>query len=326
MDRPNFEQFFKGTLRDRLQAMEPLRVDLRFRAFACVGVSIVGGLVVGGVLRQFLSPQLAFTIPVVITVLLLALAANFWFTPGWRKYVARFKSEIIAEIVRFISPTLQYEPGSEIPLGTYMESGIFPKQPHRYSSEDYVSGTIGVTALRFSEVHSEYKTEYTNKEGEKQTKWHTIFKGLFFQADFNKHFSGRTYVLTDVAEKWLGSLVGQALQGSFGGAELVKLEDPVFEKQYVVRGTDQIEARYILTPALITRIVEFKKKARRDVQLSFVGSNVYVAIPYSKNLFEPRLFRSGVRPEQIQGYYEALELTISIVEDLNLNTRIWTKA
>jgi len=322
MERSNFEQFFEGTLRDRLQTMEKVRTELKFRAIKCIALAIVAGLAVGclwSATREL--NQLAFVIP---GALVGKLAEYFWFTPGWDDYVARFKSEIIAEVVRFISPTLQYEPGSLISQSIYMGSGIFQKQPDRYKGEDMVAGTVGATALRFSEIHSQYKTEGVDSKGRRKTQWHTIFKGLFFQGDFNKHFGAQTFVLTDVAEKLLGNL-GQSLQGSHGSAKLVKLEDPVFEKEFVTHGTDQIEARYILTPALMSRIVEFKKKAKRDIQLSFIGANVYVAIPYSENLFEPRLFRSGVNLEQIQGYYEALSLTISIVEDLNLDTRIWTK-
>lgn len=333
MDRPNFEEFFEGTLRGRLQAMEEVRSNLKFRALGCIALAVGVGGVVGlawvrsfsglAWVRSFSLEPMVFIVPGPLTLIL---AGYFWFRPGWQDYVARFKGEIIAEVVRFISPDLRYQPGAMISRDAYVGSGIFPKEPHRYNGEDYVSGKVGATALRFSEIHSEYKTETTDRNGHRTEHWHTIFRGLFFEGDFNKHFGARTYVLTDVAEKWLGTLVGQAVQGSHQSAELVKLEDPVFEKEFVVHGTDQIEARYILSPALMTRIVEFKKKAGRAVQFSFIDSNVYVAIPYSKNLFEPRLFRSGVSLEQIKGYYEALALTISIVEDLNLNTRIWTKA
>ncbi len=330
MDRSNFEQFFEGTLRELLQALEEARFKLLFQGFKCIVVAIVAGLVTMYVVMQFFEGardvMIMFLIPGIGAGSIAGWIARLkWFDPGWEAYVARFKGEIIAEILRFISPTLQYQSGAGFPVGAYQESGIFPRRTDRYKGDDYVSGTVGATALRFSEVHAEYKTEYRVK-GRRHEKWHTIFRGLFFQADFNKHFSARTYVLTDVAEKWLGTLIGQALQGSHQSAERVKLEDPVFEKEFVVHGTDQIEARYILTPALMTRLVEFKKKAGRAVQFSFIGSHVYVAIPYSEELFEPRLYRSGVSIERIQGYYDALAITVSIVEDLSLNTRIWTKA
>ena len=107
--------------------------------------------------------------------------------------------------------------------------------------------------------------------------------------------------------------------------QLVKLEDPEFEKHFVVYSKDQIEARYILSTSLMRRIVDFKKKTKKDIHLSFVGSKVYVAISYVRDLFEPRVFQTLLSFEPIQQYFEDLSLAIGIVDDLNLNTRIWTK-
>ncbi|MHC4648718.1 MAG: DUF3137 domain-containing protein, partial [Planctomycetota bacterium] len=105
----------------------------------------------------------------------------------------------------------------------------------------------------------------------------------------------------------------------------IKLEDPEFERHFAVYGNDQIQARYILSTSLMARIVDFKKKTNRKIYLSFVGSRVFVAVSYSKNLFEPRLFRTILDFELVQEYFEDLQLAIGIVDDLNLNTRIWSK-
>ena len=67
-------------------------------------------------------------------------------------------------------------------------------------------------------------------------------------------------------------------------------------------------------------MIEYKK-----IQLSFVSNRLYVAIPYAKDLFEPKLFGDIVDFKHIQEYYNDLNLVINLVETLNLNTRIWTK-
>ncbi|HUX56652.1 MAG TPA: DUF3137 domain-containing protein [Bacteroidales bacterium] len=120
--------------------------------------------------------------------------------------------------------------------------------------------------------------------------------------------------------------IGQSLQAMSGSrGELIKLEDPEFEKEFCVYGDDQIEARYILSPALMQRIVEFKRKWNTKVYLSFRDSKVYIAIKLNKNLFETRLFKSIVDYAFIEENIRFLVLLTGIVEDLNLNTRIWTK-
>ena len=143
--------------------------------------------------------------------------------------------------------------------------------------------------------------------------------------DFNKHFKGRTVVLPDTAEKLFGGL-GKLFQSwNIGRGELVKLEDPEFEKEFAVYGNDQVEARYILSTSLMKRIVDFKRKTGKKIFLSFVGSRVFVAVSFRKDLFEPKVFSTVLAFEPIQEYFEDLQLAIGIVDDLNLNLRIWTK-
>ncbi|UCG49610.1 MAG: DUF3137 domain-containing protein, partial [Phycisphaerales bacterium] len=102
-------------------------------------------------------------------------------------------------------------------------------------------------------------------------------------------------------------------------------EDPEFERNFAVYGSDQIEARYILSTSLMSRIVDFKKGSGRKIHLSFVGSRVFVAISYTRSLFEPRIFTTLLDFEPIRGYFEDLQLAVGIVDELNLNTRIWSK-
>jgi hypothetical protein len=52
---------------------------------------------------------------------------------------------------------------------------------------------------------------------------------------------------------------------------------------------------------------------------------VFVAISFTRNLFEPKLFSSLIDFENVREYYDDLALAVDIVDDLNLNTRIWSK-
>ena len=127
------------------------------------------------------------------------------------------------------------------------------------------------------------------------------------------------------AEKLLGRF-GRTLQSkNKKRGQLIKLEDSEFEKYFVAYGDDQVQARYILSTSLMKRIVSFKKNTKRQIYLSFIGSKIYVAISYTKNLFEPKLHKTLLDFKPIQEYFEDLQLVLSIVNDLNLNTRIWAK-
>jgi len=243
-----------------------------------------------------------------------------------RGYTKDFKTNVVLKVVKFIDEGLEYAPGKSISSSDYHKSKIFLSHVDIYSGEDYVFGTVGKTKVEFSEVHTQEKHETTDSKGHRHTYYTTIFKGVFFIADFNKNFKGATLVLPDTAEKTFGKMLGGFLQSkNIGRPTLVKLEDPEFEKLFVVYGEDQIEARYILSTSLMQRITEFRKKSNRSIYLSFVENKVMIAVPSGKDLFEPRLFRSIVDYGQIEDYYNDLAFVVGIVEDLNLNTRIWGK-
>ena len=110
-----------------------------------------------------------------------------------------------------------------------------------------------------------------------------------------------------------------------GRGELVKLENVEFEKEFVVYGTDQIEPRYILTPVMMEKMLALIEKYGHVMHFSFIGSRVYCAMSVSKDMFEPRLFSSGVRFEDVQEMHDYFAFIEVIIQEMNLNTRIWTK-
>lgn len=319
----DLKHFYDSTLLASLKYLEGKRRKIASKLiilWVVLGsVFLLGSLV----LAVAVNPVIA--IPLFIFLLIVGLIVHFLlFGREIKSFTSEFKVKIVGEVVRFVDENLSYAPDNGICQQVYLDSQIFLTHPDRYKCEDYVSGKIGETLVEFSEIHSEYKTESTDSKGNHHTEWHTIFRGLFFIADFNKNFHGTTVVLPDLAEKAFG-FIGKILQSwnlSRKG-QLIKLEDPEFEKLFVVYGDDQITARYILTPGLMQRLVEFRKNVNNTIFLSFKESKVYMAITVSRNLFEPRIFSSNEDFALIRDYFENLELASKIIEELGLNTRIW---
>lgn len=321
MSEESFSSFCETSLRPMLKTFEVRRKGILNKLMLVVGVVVVlGGLGAWFALRSGAVP-VSFIIGIVA---LIAIALSWWFLT--KDYVREYKTNIVGGILRFVSEDLRYDPDNYIGRGTFEQSRLFLKGIDRYKGEDYISGKVDKTDLEMSELHAEYRTTTTDSKGRCQTQWHTIFKGLFFVADFNKHFKGTTVVLPDTAEKLFGGLGGFFQKMNLARGELIKLEDPEFERAFVVYGDDQIEARYILSTALMRRILEFKHKTNASVFVSFVASKVFVAVSIRRNLFEPKLFSSALDTRMLETYLHDIKLFTGIVEDLNLNTRIWTKA
>lgn len=312
------ETFYETELLTSLQALEAERKGVLQKCVIVFFIAVVVGLVV----ISFLAVNGSF-IPVVFLIfgVVLPFGCAFGICIMISKgYVSGFKHLIIGRLINFIDEGLIYEAKDCIDKPTFMLSQIFKTRPNIYKGDDLVEGTVGKTKIRFCELDAKYESG----SGKHRTVV-TVFKGLFFIGDFNKYFSCQTVVLPDNVEKYFGRL-GQKLQAmNFTRGQLIKMDDPEFEKHFVVYGSDQIGARYILSMSLMKRIVDFQNRKKKNIYLSFVGSMVFVAIPYGKNLFEPRIFRTLLDFEPIREYFEDMQIAIGVVEDLNLNRRIWTK-
>lgn len=307
----SFRAFYDATLLPVLQEIETERKTL---------VNTFLLYMAGGVAAAF--PLLAFVHPIAGAIPLIVAFVVFYFKFGRKigELKTAFKQRIIGAIVKFLHGDLAYDHTQCIPESIYHKSKLYLNNISRYKGDDLVSGKVGQTAIRFCELH----TQQVRKSG-KNTQVVTIFRGLFFVADFNKNFIGETFVLPDSAESAFGGLGTFFQKMNMSRPKLVKLEDIEFEKAFAVYGTDQIEARYILSTALMSRIMEFRKKTRKVISLSFIQSHVYIGIPVNMDLFEAPVFNTLINFPMISEYYNYLALCIGIVEDLDLNTRIWTK-
>jgi hypothetical protein len=243
----------------------------------------------------------------------------------YKHFKEQFKGKVIPAVVKFVDERLSYDPNLGL-MDKYAESKIFTQRYDRCKAEDTISGKFDLTDFAFGEIHTEYKTVTTDKNGRRQEHWHTIFKGMFFVSDFHKNFHGETMIDMDFMERYLGKL-GRKFQqwNPSRDGDLVKLENPEFEKKFAVYSTDEQECRYILTPSMMERLLEMSKKLNFRISISFRNNQVYIAVFNNMDLFEPSVFGSLLKEEDYKIIITILKSMTGIIEDLNLNTRIWTK-
>lgn len=221
-----------------------------------------------------------------------------------------YKTEIVPQFLGQFCEEGKYSPDAGISEMTFRACSLF-RSPDRYSTEDLIEGRIGSTKFCFAEVHAQEKRTTYTKNGTKTT-WVDIFRGFFFVADFNKHFRGQTTLVPNYwGSKWLA------------GKQRVQLENTRLMKEFLVCSTDQTEARYILTPGLMERIMVLWDKYPGMLSISFTGSNIIIARTSSLNCYEAGIWK-GLE-KCLKRDIEAVRSLTGIVEELNMNTRIWTK-
>jgi hypothetical protein len=230
------------------------------------------------------------------------------------------------QAIRYLDPSFRYQPSTQFPAAVYKSCGLFPSSYDTSSAEDHVVGTLDKTQFELQEIKTHKKETYRDSEGRTKTRYVPIFRGILFMADFNKNFLGQTVIETDVSEKKFGVLgrTAQRIMGTVSDRKLVELENPDFERHYKVSSSDPTEARYLLTPTFMEALIRLKDKYGQNVQVAFLNSTIIIAIPHSSGFMEV-----GMNLDQLsQGLekfgHELLDM-LEIIEDLELNNRIWNK-
>ena len=237
-------------------------------------------------------------------------------------YKSEFKEKVITPLICELDKNLNYMPELHISKYNFTRSKLFTSSPDRVSGNDLIQGKIQGVPIELSDFHAEKK----HKDSKGHSSWSTIFQGLFIISEFNKHFKAQTVILPDSAQNTFGNLIGNWLQANnFGRNELVKMDNVDFEKEFVVYSNDQIEARYILTHTLMQRLLNYKRKTKHPIYISFIGGKIYMAIAYNKDLFEASVFHSLLKYKIAMEYLGTLHLAVGIVEELKLNQKLWSK-
>ncbi len=226
------------------------------------------------------------------------------------KLTPPFKSEVIAPLLNYFYEDVNYIPRQRISVKLLQKSLLFNRVVAKNSGDDYTDCRIGDTYIQFSEVQA-YGVIGSY-----------FFNGFFIAVEFNKSFTKKTIVIPN-AKKSFFRKIGISVRGEMKNAKRIVLEDLDFKKEFVVIGEDQVESRYLLSTSLMQRILDYKRKVHKDVAFSFIDNRLYVAIPTKLNLFEPKITKPITDKEFIQSNYDYFKLLTDLVNDLDLNTKIW---
>jgi hypothetical protein len=221
-----------------------------------------------------------------------------------------FKDKVIRQMIGFWNPDFKYQINNFLKLSDIMQSGMLYEDNYIVQGSDLIKGEEEGVNFRFCDTQVTKEKKFTKKD---EDAYETIFFGSFFIADFNKSFKAPVYVYPS---KFSGNSFRYA-------GEKIHLEDPEFSKKFNVYGADQIEARYILTTAMMERIKSLCKKMGNNVYFIFAQNSIYIANNNGKDRFEMSWFKSIEKREVLLQYYDELSEQLSIIHELKLNVNIW---
>lgn len=236
----------------------------------------------------------------------------FYFTNSFKKYKEK-ENATVHEMIKMLFPKAEFSQSASVPRKEITSSKIFAWSEHQPIIASYgqmksvtEKNIINIADIGFIEENITnkltkilmmipginmlvmlwnytLKSIFTNKTADNI---HYTFRGMFCWLKYPKKLNGHTVVLTNNQK----SKIDRFTNFTFGQEQRIFLEDPRFTDKFIVYSTDQVEARYVLSTALMERIVALQDKFNRAILLSFHNAKMYLAVENSNGLFS---FSSG---------------------------------
>ncbi len=216
----------------------------------------------------------------------------------------RTKNHLVAGVCKFIGWEFAENLFEPPELGPLIENGLLPKRHDRVAFEDKMWGIAHGADFEALECHMERE----DRDSDGDTKWVTVFRGSLMAIDFHRKFLGKTVVLRD--------------KGIFNSKKKsdmkrVGLVDPKFEKIFEAYGTDQVEARYLLTPDFMQRLVDLEHAVDgKNIRFAFIEDLLLIAVE-TPNRFEAGSMRVPITdPKRTQDILDEVSAVYAVVDGL----------
>jgi hypothetical protein len=189
------------------------------------------------------------------------------------------KHLLVGPVAKHFDVIFTEKPGKVLALQDYRALNLIPSWD-RVSCEDQIEGIRKNVAFHFFEAHLEERRTTTDSKGRTRTYWVTVFRGQLVRFGFPKRFLGITMVLRDAG-------LFNFMQSAGSDLKRARLESPDFEKAFEVYTNDQVEARFLLTPDVMQRLVDLETTFRGgNLRCVFHDGDIHLAVE-GGDMFEP---------------------------------------
>ncbi len=261
--KSRIEPVFQANENDRLAGVSTLKSRGLIGAIAALAIALIVWQISGG------SAKGAFVALVIAGVL-----AYAWASAPLMAVAKRVKQSYCDGIAQAMGASYQMGDFAPPAFDRFEQWKLTPSYA-RSHFEDWFAGAYKGSSYDLYEARLEQR--HTDNRG--RTYYSAVFSGQLIRMHFPRDFLGVTVVRRD----WgLFNVFGGGL-----GLQKVGLEDPAFEKAFEVWGSDQVEARYLLHPALMQRLIDLETRMKgQKLRCAFQGGDLLVAIE-GGNRFEP---------------------------------------
>ncbi|AZQ62404.1 DUF3137 domain-containing protein [Flammeovirga pectinis] len=233
-----------------------------------------------------------------------------------------YKELVVREMIRFMDPSLHYEPEDFIPINEWIRSGVDPLIPDIYTGDDLITGSIDGINITVSEVEVAKQLPpknkwYLNKKKQEEAKTETIFHGFFMIVELKEPPASDVYIFEDDIQKHWGHLGRLIEEKDERYGTYVPIKHPKYREIFKVYAENRAAAESSLKDDFIEKLYKIKKHFKAKVNCVVKNDKMYVFLDIRKELFKVDTTHSLTRSFILKSLYNDLYMILTVTHTLN---------
>ena len=346
--RQQFSQIYHREVKPMMEEFEKIRVQ-KYKEIKTVGwVSFVIWLVVTVMSQGFLIFHAGVFISVIAAIITHVKSKNF---------TQLMKNSCMPRFMKAFSDMNHFIDAAAISDSQIARTKLFKRYNTRRDDDVFVGSYKGVE-FKISETYLAYESS-----SGKNKSTYVRFKGVLIDFKANKTINNTTIIKPKISKNrkiskvgafifvsiflffhvGMGILVGGSMYLLILAISLIvllliffttkpkkeeilnqmKLEDPEFQKHYIASSSDEVEGRYLITTAFMSRFNDLKKAfGTGNICCSFYDDSLMFGIWSDKDLFEiGTISKPLTNAKYIEQFYDQLIAILQIIEHFKLNEK-----
>jgi hypothetical protein len=267
IEAPTVDALMAGGLSQWLESQTAMRQEAKAKVRQRTIISIAAGIILFFIIWAIFGIGAGFFAGAMVGG-----AGQLWAAAARTPVVNAIKQEMNSRIAAAMGCKFTH---TASPCPEFTTARTFEMLPSydREAYEDQWQGEVAGRPFNLYEAHlQEWRGSGKNRRLE------TVFRGVLMTVGFAREFHGSTLIEREGNHM---TLFGMRDSITIEGVKLerVKMVDPRFEDDFTVWSTDQVEARYLVHPAYVERLIAIEDGfSGQKVRALFHGGNLVIAL------------------------------------------------
>jgi hypothetical protein len=303
------DDFYRREIEPWLTSREAERAAAIRRRWWIIGGGFAGAAILAVVLWLAGAHPLWLLLPAAIAIVAAIVGGR-----ATARLSREVKAYLAGKLAAFFGFTYRAEPTDD-PTSRFYQLSLIPSHDRRSLEDQWSGAASGVPFSLVEAVLEDRQTERDSK-GNRETRYHTVFRGVLLTLAYPRPFQGAITIRRDLGK------IFNWFREKFSSQTPVRFEDPDFEAQFEVFADDPAEARRLLDPLVRRRVAALA--GDQSLTMAFSAGQVLLAIKSDDRFELSSMGNTLVDPERVRRMAGEIGIVFDVIDCLDLRPRAQT--